>query len=369
MKALLVSGIYRPDIGGPATYLPRLADFLQKKGFSVEILTLRNRNVPKLKEAWTIDYVRRDLFFPIRFFLTIVKAIKTISSMDYVFANGLHEEIGVALFIIRKPSLAKIVGDPIWERARNSGKTQKSMLEFNRQKTSFKYFLQRRLLVWCLNQYDAITCPSKELVEVITLWGVKPSIFHIANGIVPIAHEEKEKKYDVISVSRLVPWKNIDQLIVACKKIEASLVVIGTGPEEQKLRELSKTINAEVKFLGDCEAKVVASTLMESQIFALLSDYEGLSFSLIEAMSLGMPIVTSMARGNTDVIENKVNGIIVDTNVSEEIAKAFSILLSDAVFAKELGQRAKAKMEKYYNEASQLMKMCDLLLETKQLNA
>jgi glycosyltransferase involved in cell wall biosynthesis len=368
MKALLVSGIYRPDIGGPATYVPRLAEFLQKQGFSIGVLTLRSRNVPKVKESWTIDYVTRDLFFPIRFFQIVFKAIKTISRNDYVFANGLHEEIGIALFIIRKPSLAKIVGDPVWERARNSGSTQKSMIDFNKQKLSFKYFLQRRLLVWCLNQYDAITCPSKELVEVITLWGVKTPLVHIPNGVLPIPYEEREKKYDVISVSRLVPWKNIDQLVIACKKIDVSLIIIGSGPEEEKLKELSATIRADVKFLGDCEASVVASSLMQSRIFALISDYEGLSFSLIEAMSLGMPIITSMARGNTDVIENNVNGIIVNSNVSDEIAKAISDLLENAILAKKLGQQAKAKMEKEYNEANQLLKMCDLLLGTKHLN-
>jgi glycosyltransferase involved in cell wall biosynthesis len=138
--------------------------------------------------------------------------------------------------------------------------------------------------------------------------------------------------------------------------------------EEEKLKELSATIRADVKFLGDCEASVVASSLMQSRIFALISDYEGLSFSLIEAMSLGMPIITSMARGNTDVIENNVNGIIVNSNVSDEIAKAISDLLENAVLAKKLGQQAKAKMEKEYNEANQLLKMCDLLLGTKHLN-
>ena len=67
MKFLLISGIYRPEIGGPATYLPTLAKALIDQSNQVEVITLKNSSAPAQSEAWPVNYVARDQNLLLRF--------------------------------------------------------------------------------------------------------------------------------------------------------------------------------------------------------------------------------------------------------------------------------------------------------------
>ena len=60
MKCLLISGIYRPEIGGPATYLPTLAKALIKQSNQVEVITLKNSSAPAQVEDWPVHYNQRS---------------------------------------------------------------------------------------------------------------------------------------------------------------------------------------------------------------------------------------------------------------------------------------------------------------------
>ena len=70
MKTLLISGIYRPEIGGPATYIPALASEIQTQSGSVEVVTLKHSSATELNEPWPIKYVNRDQFLLLRFIKT-----------------------------------------------------------------------------------------------------------------------------------------------------------------------------------------------------------------------------------------------------------------------------------------------------------
>ena len=118
MKILLVTGIFPPDIGGPSTYIPNLARYLKKKGHEVRILTLANDTKNQLRDEFEIIRIQRTLPKPLRMILVI--AFFSFISKDFkVFANGLHEEVGISLALRKRHALAKIVGDPVWERSRN----------------------------------------------------------------------------------------------------------------------------------------------------------------------------------------------------------------------------------------------------------
>ena len=97
MKFLLISGIYFPDIGGPATYIPRIARALIAEGHTVTTLSLTddsNRKLPE--EPWSRIFVSRNLFKPIRFIKTLKVILKSKPGTEGVYSNGLYEECGVA---------------------------------------------------------------------------------------------------------------------------------------------------------------------------------------------------------------------------------------------------------------------------------
>ena len=358
LKYILVSGIYPPDIGGPATYLPKLAAKILEKGKISEVFTLADtKSLQYPSQEWKVTSVKRGLPKPLRSLSFILAIIRRYRLGDKFFANGMYEEIGlISLFGIR-PSVAKIVGDPIWERYRNQTGSKIGISEFQLQKLSTKLLIQRKFLVWSLNRFERITTPSVELGNFVKSWGVKSPVKVIVNGVQCHKIKRSEPIYDVISVSRLVSWKNIDVLIKVCSNLNLKLAIVGTGPEQSALMELGKELNSYPDFLGELNHDQVLTALKVSKIFALVSDYEGLSFSLLEAMMSKCAIVVSDNPGNCSVISHGESGLIVRTGDQDEITQALSLLANDDNLRIRLGENASTFAKKNYCSDLQLDSM------------
>ena len=253
------------------------------------------------------------------------------------------------------------MGDPVWERARNKGRTNLNIVDFNNSKLSINQRLQRFFIRWSLNRFSIITCPSLELKSIITNWGVSKPIEFIPNGVVISENENTDKKYDLVSVSRLVNWKNIDKLIRASANTKSRLAIVGSGPEEIVLKKLAKELNAPVEFLGQLDEEDVKKVLARSRIFALLSDYEGLSFALLQAMACGIPSVVSDVKGNSDVIRNEVEGLVVNIDNQVEIENAIEKLLGSTELLAKYGAAAKLKVKNEYEQKNQINKVINLM--------
>ena len=364
MKTLLISGIYRPEIGGPATYIPALASEIQTQGGSVEVVTLKHSSATKLNELWPIKYVNRDQFLLLRFIKTYFCIKSRIKTSDFVFANGLFQETAIALLSSGKNSLAKIVGDPVWERAFNRGETSLNIEEFNKSKLKIKHKAQRLFLKWSLNRFSKITCPSVELKNLIQAWGIKKSVICIPNGIPTIEPRVNSNEFDLISVCRLVKWKNLDNLITANSVNKTKLVIVGSGPEEESLKKLANELNSNVTFTGQLSEREVINFLFRSKIFVLISEYEGLSFSLLQAMACGLPSIVSNVRGNIDVISDKIDGIIVDKNKPNSLIDAINLLLQNPADMRNLGAQARQKVLSKYSQKIQLNQVIKLLRDS-----
>ncbi len=312
MKILLVTGIFPPDIGGPATYIPNLARYLKKKGHEVRILTLANDTKNQLSDEFQIFRIQRKLPKAIRMILVI--ALITFTSKEFkIFANGLHEEVGLSLALRKRYALAKIVGDPVWERSRNLGYTKSNIVDFNISRQSFKVRVQRKLIAFSLNRFTRITAPSLELCSLAAGWKVKKQITHLANGTnIKVARKKQKHQYDLICISRLVSWKNIKIHIDIANEIGLSLAIVGTGPEEEVLKSYAKGKNCEIIFLGERGKSQIEKLLSQSKVFIMMSEYEGLSFSLLEAMSFGLPAIVSDIPSNTSVIRNGKEGVVLE---------------------------------------------------------
>jgi glycosyltransferase involved in cell wall biosynthesis len=361
MKILLVSGIYKPEIGGPAYYIPNLAQKLIELGHSVTVLTLKQSAAKIQSESWPVIYINRDQALIIRFIKTFLLIFKSARESDFIFANGLYQECGLALRLIKRKSIAKVVGDPVYERESNRGKTLLTRTEFNVKNLNARQRIQRVFLRFSLNSFVYITCPSKELVGLVQNWGVNKPIHLIANGVEQIEESSMEKIFDLVTVSRLLALKNIDNLIKATAITKTKLAIVGIGPEEIPLRRLAKKSGANVEFLGLVDNYKVIQILQKSKVFVLLSDYEGLSFALLQAMSAGLPSIVSNVTGNTDVIENLSDGVIVDPNNIIDITRAIEKIISDEKLRLILGKNAKTKVNKFYSQDKNMKEIFKLM--------
>ena len=362
MKVLLISGIYRPEIGGPATYIPTLADELLAQAIEVEVVTLKNLGEPDQIEAWPINYVIRNQRLLLRFAKSVLLILRKSKLSDSVFSNGLFEETAFALILKKQKSVAKVVSDPVWERALNNGETFLNVIEFNTSKLSFKHSLQRILLRWSLNRFEIITCPSSQLKKIIEDWGVKKPVKFIPNGVSILDEKSTSIDFDLVTVCRLIKLKNIDKIIRACLETNLSLAVVGSGPEELTLRELAISIGAKVTFFGQLNKNEVNNILLRSKIYLNLSDHEGLSFSLLEAMSSGLPSIVSNIQGNTNVITDGIDGIVIDVKDKNQLINAINTLVESQSTRLEYGLAAKSKVKSEYLQEIQLGKMINLLI-------
>lgn len=360
-RVLLVSGIYFPDIGGPATYLPQLADSLLKVGVTPKVITLSSDiTFPIRQKEWEVIRVRREIVLPLRIIKTIVQIVKHSRGTNLIFANGLFVETYIASRISRIPIIAKVVGDPVWERYRNKTGSSLGIDAFQQFELNNGLKFQRKLLVAALNGVTEITCPSEHLKLLISQWGVRRPIHVIPNGVEEILIDHSLKEYDVVSVGRLVSWKNFNLLIEACAKSKLKLCIVGSGPELERLQDFALNTGSDCTFLGQLSSEEIVSVLKSSKVFALLSDYEGLSFALIQAMMAGKRVLVSNIPGNVGVVDNDIDGKYTSLSV-DDISNALISLSKESKHNQELEERAYSKARLKYSAKTQTGAMITLM--------
>jgi glycosyltransferase involved in cell wall biosynthesis len=365
-RALLTTGIFPPDIGGPATYIPNFSSYLKKNGIEVQVITLSSEEKSsKMDYPYSVVRIKRNRKRLKRILITIKKISESLRKADDLFCNGLYYETAIAIRITRFSgnSVVKIVGDPVWEREENRvpRDREKSLFFSVFYKTFGK--LERLFLVWSLKQFRNITCPGRELGRTINMWdsSFKPVV--IENGVqISDLIIRETKKFDLICVSRLVPWKNVGKVITLAKTLNCSLAVIGDGPIRSELQDLASN-NSKIVFLGARDSAFVRRSLIESKVFCQFSDYEGLSFSLLQAMSLGIPCLLSKIPANKAVFESDPSAAIyfADKDVPDIIDQVKSLISSD-LERQELGAKCRKIIAKHFNEDIQLQKMRMLLV-------
>jgi glycosyltransferase involved in cell wall biosynthesis len=160
--------------------------------------------------------------------------------------------------------------------------------------------------------------------------------------------------------------KVLDVFIAACQqsdKIEA--VFIGDGPERKTIesRIQDEGMNSRIRITGRLEALEVRRELLAAQAFVLMSDYEGLPVSLLEAMACGVvPVVRDIRSGIPEVVQQGSTGLVVsdDTDIA---ARALLNLASSKKEWHEMSNSARFLINSKYNQANCLASWCSLIHE------
>lgn len=153
----------------------------------------------------------------------------------------------------------------------------------------------------------------------------------------------------VIFTGRIHPQKNLGVLIQAwpavARRTGASLLLVGQGPERDRLAETARTLGVadRVLFLGGVEDP--AELLRASDAFVLPSVAEGMSNSLLEAMATSLPCLASAIGGNTDLIQDGHDGLLVPPGDPSAWSSALLRVLENPSFALSLGAAARWRIE------------------------
>jgi glycosyltransferase involved in cell wall biosynthesis len=338
MHILVITGIFPPDIGGPATYVPLMAAALDERGHQIMVLTLSD-HAKGDDDSYSFQVIRlpRRMFKLWRWFRTIVEIIRLGRKADVLFVNGLAMEAVLANVVLWKPMVQKVVGDLAWEQAMNRGWVIDSFEDFQKRRYGLKVETLRVLRTWWTCKADKVVVPSQYLAGWTRGWGIpKDKIVVIYNAPEPCNEIQRTKvpletPVNLVTVGRLVPWKRVDQIIEALARNDLiGLVVIGDGPERRSLESLARSLDlsGRIYFAGQKGRQETLSLMAACDLFVLNSTYEGFPHVVLEAMGVGVPVVATAVGGTPEVVQDRENGCLIRPTINGALAEAISHLAS-----------------------------------------
>lgn len=334
---LIASGIFPPDIGGPASYAETLAQALSKKGIPVCVVAYSKTFDTKIFDSkYPFKVIRVWGKWPIWIKHAVfgIKLLLNMSRYETVFALNIWNAgfpARIAARMLKKKFVVKIVGDYAWEVAVGRGNTSLLLDDFqSSQKKGWIGMLYKFQALICKGAH-AIIVPSEYLGEVVKGWGIDPEkIKVIYNGtdFPPslLSKEDARKKLGltgniILSAGRLVPWKGFRMLIKILPKLHGinqffHLVIVGEGPDRKNLESMIRNMGLErkVSLVGKKSRQDLADYIAAADMFILNTGYEGFSHQILEVMAAGLPLITTSAGGNKEVIHQGQNGFMVKYN-------------------------------------------------------
>lgn len=377
MRVLLTAGIFPPQIGGPATYVPRIANALAANGHQVAVIAPQDRGVPSpiqdpAYELFRFEHARA--FRYLNFILDTWRAFKTIlrlaSRYDVLYVNGLDLPAALASADSRIPVVTKIVGDYAWEFAHRRRWTDLDLEAFQTC-GKLRTRLIKTFLRWGPRRSQAIITPSRYLSQIVAGWGIDRKRIHVVPNAITIPTQGHtyhlppgfQQGFKILFVGRLIPLKNMEPMIDVIAKIpQARLVIVGDG-------DLRPALSARAAALGLSNRVHFSGRLPQVQVWDLLQNYadvlvlnsihETFPHILLEAALCAVPAVATNVGGIPEIITDGQTGLLIPPDSPERLLESLRKLHSDGALRERLGSQAR-------RSASQFL-MDDMVTRTEQI--
>lgn len=348
LRVLCVTGIFPPDIGGPAVYLPQVCEALSARGHRVTVVTLGQRlTCDPHRHPFRVIRLSRGMLRPRRWWQTIATLVLLGQEADVFFVHGLALEAVLANAVVNRPLVHKVVGDLAWERARTLGWVDESFEDFQERRHSPRVEALKALRAWWTRRAVKVIVPSAFLSRWVAHWGVPEErlvvIHNVAHVpvVLPAVEVPLPRSTRIAVVGRLVPWKHVDGVLrVVAQVEEASLVIVGDGPERGVLGDLAASlgIGDRVYFAGPRSHAETLALMAACDLFVLNSSYEGLPHVVLEAMCIGRPVIATAAGGTPELVRHEENGLLVASGDSGSLKDAIARLVASPTERRRLGE-------------------------------
>jgi|SRR3989344_3459666 len=373
MRIVIATGIFPPDIGGPATYSKLLAEELIKHGHKITIVTYgehesRIRNYESGGQNKNLQIVFRSLPKSIRHLLYFWKILRYGYNADVIYAQDAVSAgfpAMVAAWILGKRFFLKVVGDHAWEQGMQRFGVSDLLDDFLAKKYGIRIALLRFFQMRTAKRAEKIVVPSTYLKSVVERWGISserimviPNAISLPN-IIPTKEEARRMLgldgFVLVTIGRLVPWKGFQMLVELMPKLcevipNVKLVIIGSGPEERNLQLTTYNLQLPVTFTGAIPKEKLLQYLAAADVFLLNTSYEGFSHQLIEAMAIGVPVITTHAGGNKELVRDGENALVAEYNNPESWKDGILRLYGDEALRQKFQECNADSIKKYSAE-------------------
>lgn len=345
MRIAIFSDTFFPQINGVSNFAFFCAKSLAERGHQVKVFTVISKNDISSSDFHSYDFevcpipslpapiYRRQglrMSFPFGFTLRQLKKFKPdIIHAHTPFAAGWEAVIGSKILKIA------LVGE------------HHTFYDHYLKHVGLEYAWAKRLS-WKItagyyNRCDLIVSPSKSLADSLLESGLKRPIKVIPNSIdteifSPISEKEKIKHkhnyhmsdFSAVYMGRISYEKSIDKVILAFKKVlekdylkTAKLILIGDGPEKNKLEQLIKKlgIDKNIIWTGILRGEALARAVACNDVFVTASRSENMPLSVLEAMACGLPVIAVSENGMKEIVKDAYNGFLCQADNVAEIAQ------------------------------------------------
>lgn len=164
-----------------------------------------------------------------------------------------------------------------------------------------------------------------------------------------------QKSDNIVAVGRIIKQKNLSMLINAFAKISDKfptykLIIYGEGSLRNSMIKMSEELSISDKVVFPGAIHDVFEKIKSAKLYAMTSNYEGMPNALIEAMCIGVPVISTKVSGAVDIIEDRINGRLVECNNVDELANTMKEMLNDYKSTQLLAQKSIELNDKLHSD-------------------
>ena len=322
MRVLVVSGIWPPDVGGPASHAPEVAEFLLAHGHEPQVLITADR--PPAPEAYPVDWIPRSS--AVRHLRAFRRVAQLAKRADVVYTTGMFIRAGAGSVATGTPYVVKLTADPGFERARRRGLTHATLAGFQEERSPVTWPLRASRDAIATRAAHVIT-PSAYLRELAIGWGVPAGRVTVLPNPAPAVPETVSRdalrqrfgfdRPTLVFAGRLALPKSLEVGIEAAKRAGVPLAIAGDGPERERLEGLGYA-----RFLGALPREQVLELFRAGDASLLSSSWENFPHSVVESLAAGTPVISTRVGGVPEVVHDGENGLLVEPNDVDALADA-----------------------------------------------
>jgi glycosyltransferase involved in cell wall biosynthesis len=360
VNVLIVSGIWPPDVGGPASHAPELAEFLIGRGHGVEVVTTAE-SAPA-PEPYPVRWTDRRLPRGVRHADAALKIARAARRADVVYTTGMLVRSSLASALARRPVVMKLTSDPAYERSLRYELFSGGLDEFQRAEGG-KLRVLRRVNDVALRRAAHLVVPSDALRQLAIRWGIEPErVTLLPNPVsAPEAlapRAELRARHGLTGptlafAGRLVPQKSIDVALRALARADGvTLVLAGEGGEADRMGALAQELGLgdRARFLGAQPRATVFELLAAADAALLSSSWENFPHMVVEALAVGTPVISTNVGGVGEIVRDGVNGLLVEIGDVDGLTAAIERYLGDEKLQERLRAATAESIERFAPE-------------------
>ncbi|HXY86509.1 MAG TPA: glycosyltransferase family 4 protein [Gaiellaceae bacterium] len=361
MNVLVVSGIWPPDVGGPASHAPDVAGFLQGRGHTVEVVTTASQAPPS--RPYPVHWVSRSLPRGVRHVRGLALVRRCARRASVVYTTGMFGRSAGGASLAFRPYVVKLTADPAFERSRRRGLVEGDVDEFQEVRGGPTVAFLRLARDLELRHAAHVFCPSAYLAERVVSWGVTPDRVGVLPNPAPTIPELPARDVSrrelglngatLAFAGRLTAQKALDRALEAVAGVPGvALLIAGEGPDREPLERRAHELGLDgrVRFLGPQPRERVVALFHAADATILSSSWENFPHTVVEALAVGTPVLAMEAGGVAEVVRDGVNGLLVPAGDTAALAEAVRRFFGDEALRERLRAGAAPSVEAYAPE-------------------